>query len=130
MVSAEDYERILNWLYDVEQSEPDLQLKATCAPHYFRVMRQRRAEENRSGVKRDLPASHHRQVHGGLTRTGKCTPRPKAVWPGRACVSSRIAGRCSRAATCRSRPGTSANRILATSGKTARSLPRCAIPIG
>jgi heme b synthase len=64
MVSAEDYERILNWLYDVEQSEPDLQLKATCAPHYFRVMRQRRAEENRSGVKRDLPASHHRQVHG------------------------------------------------------------------
>ncbi len=64
MVSAEDYERILNWLYDVEQSEPELQLKATCAPHYFRVMRQRRAEENRSGVKRDLPASHHRQVHG------------------------------------------------------------------
>lgn len=64
MVSAEDYERILNWLYDVEQSEPDLQLKATCAPHYFRVMRQRKAEENRQGVKRDLPASHHRQVHG------------------------------------------------------------------
>jgi heme b synthase len=64
MVSAEDYERILNWLYDVEQSEPDLQLKATCAPHYFRVMRQRRAEENRSGVARDLPASHHRQLHG------------------------------------------------------------------
>ncbi len=64
MVSAADYERILNWLYDVEQSEPELQLKATCAPHYFRVMRQRRAEENRSGAKRDLPASHHRQVHG------------------------------------------------------------------
>jgi heme b synthase len=64
MVSAEAYERILNWLYDVEQSEPDLQLKATCAPHYFRVMRQRKAEENRRGIKNDLPASHHRQLHG------------------------------------------------------------------
>lgn len=64
MVSAADYERILNWLYDTEQAEPDLQLKATCAPHYFRVMRQRRAEDNRQGKGRDLPASHARQVHG------------------------------------------------------------------
>lgn len=64
MVSAADYERILNWLYDAEQAEPDLQLKATCAPHYFRVMRQRRAEDNRQGKRRDLPASHARQVHG------------------------------------------------------------------
>lgn len=64
MVSAADYERILNWLYDVEQAEPALQLKATCAPHYFRVMRQRRAQEHRDGVRRELPASHHRQLHG------------------------------------------------------------------
>lgn len=64
MISAQEYERVLNWLYDTEQSEPNLQLKATCAPHYFRVMRQRRAEENRQGLKRDLPASHDRQVHG------------------------------------------------------------------
>jgi AdoMet-dependent heme synthase len=64
MISAVEYERVLNWLYDVEQSEPSLQLKATCAPHYFRIMRQRRAEENRQGVRRDLPASHSRQVSG------------------------------------------------------------------
>ncbi len=64
MISAQEYERVLNWLYDVEQSEPDLQLKATCAPHYFRVMRQRRAEDRRSGIERDLPASHARQVGG------------------------------------------------------------------
>jgi AdoMet-dependent heme synthase len=64
MISAAEYERVLNWLYDIEQSEPQLQLKATCAPHYFRVMRQRRAEENRTGMKRELPASHDRQVHG------------------------------------------------------------------
>lgn len=65
MISAAEYERVLNWLYDVEQSEPTLQLKATCAPHYFRVMRQRRAEENRGGNKpMAMPASHERQVHG------------------------------------------------------------------
>ncbi|MBI5668061.1 MAG: radical SAM protein [Chloroflexi bacterium] len=64
MINAQEYERVLNWLYDVEQSEPDLQLKATCAPHYFRVMRVRRAEERRQGITRDLPASHERQVHG------------------------------------------------------------------
>lgn len=64
MISAQEYERVLNWLYDVEQAEPDLQLKATCAPHYFRVMRQRRAADVREGVHRDLPASHERQVHG------------------------------------------------------------------
>ncbi len=63
-ISAQEYERVLNWLYDVEQAEPDLQLKATCAPHYFRVMRQRRAQEKRAGIEHNLPASHHRQLHG------------------------------------------------------------------
>jgi heme b synthase len=64
MISAQEYERVLNWLYDVERAEPDLQLKATCAPHYFRVMHTRRAEDKRNGVELSLPASHHRQVHG------------------------------------------------------------------
>lgn len=64
MVSAEAYERILNWLYDVEQRETDLQLKATCAPHYFRVMRQRKAAERRSGMAGNTTASYERQVHG------------------------------------------------------------------
>jgi radical SAM protein with 4Fe4S-binding SPASM domain len=64
MINAAEYERVLNWLYDTEQAEPDLQLKATCAPHYFRVMRTRRAEERRTGVQRELPASHDRQVNG------------------------------------------------------------------
>lgn len=64
MISAQEYERILNWMYDTEQAEPDLQMKATCAPHYFRVMRTRRAEERRSGTQRELPPSHDRQVNG------------------------------------------------------------------
>lgn len=64
MISAAEYERVLNWLYETEKAEPDLQLKATCAPHYFRVMHQRRAEDRRNGAEVTLPASHERQVHG------------------------------------------------------------------
>ena len=47
MVPADEYERILNWFYD-RSKEGEIELKATCAPHYFRVMRQRRAGEQRS----------------------------------------------------------------------------------
>ena len=64
MINAHEYERVLNWLYDLERTEPGLQLKATCAPHYFRIMHTRRAEERRLGIARDLPASYDRQVHG------------------------------------------------------------------
>jgi radical SAM protein with 4Fe4S-binding SPASM domain len=47
MVPAEEYEQILNWFYDRAQ-EGGIELKATCAPHYFRVMRQRRAADRRA----------------------------------------------------------------------------------
>ena len=47
MVPADEYERILNWFYDRSQ-EGEIELKATCAPHYLRVVRQRRAAERRS----------------------------------------------------------------------------------
>src|SRR5215469_6410612 len=40
MVPPDEYERILNWFYD-QSLAGDLELKATCAPHYFRVARQR-----------------------------------------------------------------------------------------
>jgi heme b synthase len=43
-VGAEDYERTLHWFYDQRRKVP-LQLKATCAPHYYRIMRQRAKEE-------------------------------------------------------------------------------------
>jgi AdoMet-dependent heme synthase len=47
MVPPEEYERMLNWFYD-QSLAGELELKATCAPHYFRVVRQRRAAEGRS----------------------------------------------------------------------------------
>ena len=46
MLPAEEYERVLNWMYD-KTKLGELHLKATCAPHYFRVMRQRIADERR-----------------------------------------------------------------------------------
>jgi radical SAM protein with 4Fe4S-binding SPASM domain len=38
---------MLNWFYD-QSLNGEIELKATCAPHYFRVVRQRRAAERRS----------------------------------------------------------------------------------
>ena len=46
-LQADAYEETLNWLYETERREPDLQLRATCAPHYFRVVKQRQAADRR-----------------------------------------------------------------------------------
>jgi radical SAM protein with 4Fe4S-binding SPASM domain len=47
MVPPDEYERMLNWFYD-RSLEGGIELKATCAPHYFRVVRQRRAADRRA----------------------------------------------------------------------------------
>jgi radical SAM protein with 4Fe4S-binding SPASM domain len=47
MVPTEEYEQMLNWFYD-RSLEGGIEMKATCAPHYFRVVRQRRAAEHHS----------------------------------------------------------------------------------
>ena len=44
VISAEEYEEVLNWFYDFRKTT-DMHLKATCAPHYYRIMRQRAKEE-------------------------------------------------------------------------------------
>jgi len=49
MVPPEEYERMLNWFYD-RSLEGGIEMKATCAPHYFRVVRQRRVAEHRSST--------------------------------------------------------------------------------
>jgi len=45
-IAAADYERTLHWFYDQRDKVP-MQLKATCAPHYYRIMRQRAKEEGK-----------------------------------------------------------------------------------
>ena len=45
-IDAREYEKTLNWFYDQRDKTP-LQLKATCAPHYYRILRQRAKEEGK-----------------------------------------------------------------------------------
>lgn len=45
VLPAEVYERVLHWMYDKSKLR-QLHLKATCAPHYFRILRQRSAAEH------------------------------------------------------------------------------------
>ncbi len=45
-ITAAEYEQTLNWFYDQSDKTP-LQLKATCAPHYYRILRQRAKEEGK-----------------------------------------------------------------------------------
>jgi heme b synthase len=52
-IGAEQYEKILHWFYDQRGKVP-LQLKATCAPHYYRILRQRARQEG----KKVTPQSH------------------------------------------------------------------------
>ncbi|MDO8724940.1 MAG: heme b synthase [Candidatus Methanoperedens sp.] len=61
-IPPEEYERVLNWFYDKSRTSP-IQLKATCAPHYFRIMRQRAKEE---GIKIT------RETHGLEAMTKGC----------------------------------------------------------
>jgi len=62
MLDPEEYEKALNWIYD-RSLEQKLHLKATCAPHYFRVMRQRAKEDGRP-----MPAAAH--PHRGMAPAG------------------------------------------------------------
>ena len=45
-IDAVEYEKALNWFYDQKDKTP-LQLKATCAPHYYRILRQRAKAEGK-----------------------------------------------------------------------------------
>ena len=44
VITAEEYEETLNWFYGFRKTT-SMHLKATCAPHYYRIMRQRAKED-------------------------------------------------------------------------------------
>ncbi len=79
IISAEEYEEVLTWFYDFRKTT-SLQLKATCAPHYYRIMRQRARKE---GLKVDVKTfgmeAHTRGCLGGIgfcfvSHNGKVQP--------------------------------------------------------
>jgi AdoMet-dependent heme synthase len=47
MVPPDEYEQMLNWFYD-QSKDGGIELKATCAPHYFRVAKQRQVKERKA----------------------------------------------------------------------------------
>jgi len=49
-IDAIEYENLLHWFYQVRNEVP-IQLKATCAPHYYRILRQ---EAHKSGENVDF----------------------------------------------------------------------------
>jgi AdoMet-dependent heme synthase len=67
MVPPEEYEKMLNWFYD-QSLTGGIELKATCAPHYFRVVRQRRAAEGRSLA---AAQSAHDAIHAASSAPDK-----------------------------------------------------------
>jgi len=67
-IPPEEYERVLHWFYD-RQKEAELELKATCAPHYFRIVRQRAREE---GVKIKPKTGLEAMTKGCLGGSGFC----------------------------------------------------------
>jgi radical SAM protein with 4Fe4S-binding SPASM domain len=70
MVPPEEYERMLNWFYD-QSLTGGIELKATCAPHYFRVARQRRAADRRAAA----------QLTSITTAAPEPSPRPSSIGP-------------------------------------------------
>lgn len=69
MLSADRYEQVLHWLYDRSREEK-LFVKATCAPHYYRVVRQRSRADGRpvGGARHGMSA----MTRGCLAGTSVC----------------------------------------------------------
>lgn len=57
LISKEDYEKILEWHYQMEKDEKDLLVRPTCAPHYYRIVLQKSREEGSRFERRTLKFS-------------------------------------------------------------------------
>ena len=51
------YDEILEWHYELEKKEDELLMRPTCAPHYYRIVRQKAKEEGSSFKRRNLKFS-------------------------------------------------------------------------
>jgi MoaA/NifB/PqqE/SkfB family radical SAM enzyme len=62
-IDAKEYEETLNWFYDQRDKTP-LQLKATCAPHYYRILRQRPGKRANRHLRIPRPGCRHPGLPG------------------------------------------------------------------
>ncbi|PID74740.1 MAG: radical SAM/SPASM domain-containing protein [Desulfobacterales bacterium] len=51
------YDEILEWHYQVEKEENELLMRPTCAPHYYRIIREKAKEAEEKVVRRNLKFS-------------------------------------------------------------------------
>ena len=78
MLKDDEYESALNWIYD-RSLEGKIHLKATCAPHYFRVMRERAKAD---GAAMPASAHPHKNMHPGTHPGGHPGGDMKAMTKG------------------------------------------------
>lgn len=71
MISPNAYEDVLNWLYDREK-EGRIEVRATCAPHYLRIKRQRAAQERQGRPSQLSEARLNGQGSRGAGERGGC----------------------------------------------------------
>ncbi len=71
MISPEEYEQVLNWVYDSAQTTP-INLKATCAPHYFRIASQNRAERREQRAEKPIGHPFAAETKGCLAGSSVC----------------------------------------------------------
>lgn len=57
LVSKEDYEKILNWHYEMERDENEILVRPTCAPQYYRIWHERSKNEGKDTSRRSLTFS-------------------------------------------------------------------------
>lgn len=63
MLTPVKYESLLNWFYKASREHPEIEMKATCAPHYYRILKER---SRREGVEMK------RKSHGMAAVTKGC----------------------------------------------------------
>ncbi len=68
-LSPEEYEKTLNWIYDMQKDCPNIFFKPTDVPHYFRVRMQRAKEEGRVA---EMKKAHPHAARGLETMTRGC----------------------------------------------------------
>ncbi len=57
LIPEKMYDEILEWHYQVEKEENELLMRPTCAPHYYRIVRQKAKEEGSVFKRRNLKFS-------------------------------------------------------------------------
>jgi len=57
LISPADYEKLLEWHYEMEKGEHDLLVRPTCAPNYYRVVLQKAKEQGDDFKRRTLQFS-------------------------------------------------------------------------